>query len=65
MDFQMKWTPSALEAEYEEFGMDRIAKAHNAIVEDLKHRLETQMFIARTMTDGLIQSVGGFPNGDE
>ena len=67
MNFQMEWTTFALEAEYEEFGLDRIAKAHNSVVElkdreieNLKKRLEMQILIAQTMTDGLIHSVGGF-----
>lgn len=69
MDFLREWTDFALEAEYDSFGVHRICKAHNSMmelkdrkIEELQERLKTQIFIAQTMTDGLIRSVGGFPN---
>ena len=36
MDFNRKWTPFALEAEFEHFGAGRISRAHNDRVNELE-----------------------------
>jgi hypothetical protein len=56
MYFDRYWTAFALEEEYEQFGMARIAKAHNDKVEELEQKIAKLEFLLESQS-ALVQDV--------